>query len=103
MSDFAKKAAENKLKQLDFQSKSEEVAKAQAKKIEERIAIFWGEMKQYAAEEITSWNEAVKDKATAEMINFQGSNYEAIADKPQKRVRLKLFLDVKKQRISYEL
>jgi hypothetical protein len=103
MSDFAKQAAENKLKQKEFQRKSVEVAKAQAQKIESRLAIFWGEMKQYAADEVTTWNDVMKDKDDAETINFQGSNYEAIADKTQKRVRLKLFLDTKTQHISYEL
>lgn len=103
MSDFAKQAAENKLKQKEFLRKSEEVAKAQAKKIEDKLAVFWAELKQYAAAETTTWNDVMKDKDNAEMINFQGSNYEAIADKPQKRVRLKLFLDIKTQRISYDL
>jgi hypothetical protein len=103
MSDFAKQAAENKLKQKEFLRKSEEVAKAQAQKIENKLAVFWGELKQYAADEATSWNEVIKDRDNAEMINFQGSNFEAIAEKPQKQVRLKLFLDTKKHRISYEL
>jgi hypothetical protein len=73
MSDFAKKAAQDKMRQNELERRQRERIEGEKQKFEDRYLQYLTAVRENAHKEVTSWNEEFMGKDESELIEVSGS------------------------------